>query len=395
MQITDITTTLYEYPLDRPIGDVNLPDGVATGTDLAVFIETDDPDLTGVSIGLGAAADPIDAFAALLEGRDPRSVRALWNLMVSKSFKAGVAGPAKAAIAAIDCALWDLRAKANGVPLWKELGAAKRSVPAYASGLDTPLSDDELVAFYERMAARGVSAGKLKVGRNPSDDERRLRLLHDALATSGHEPQVIVDANEYWSPKQAIQRIHALEEVFPLAWVEEPVARTDYAGLRQVSASVRAPVATGENLNVPQEYAPLIRGEAVDVVQIGVLISGVTGSLMVADLAAAFDRPVAMSNCPGRHMAHLAAALSHHTTMEVMDMGREAVLVDPPEIADGAVVLGDKPGSGIEFDEAKLEAFATDGASGPTLGTVYGRAPDAGLVGVPESISRESEEPEQ
>lgn len=391
MEITNISTVSYSYLLDRPIGDVNLPEGFTHGSDTAVFVGTDDPELTGVGVGLGGAADAIDRFATLLEGRDPRSVRGLWNLMVSKSFKMGVAGPSKMAIAAIDCALWDLRAKAHGVPLWKELGAAMDRVPAYASGLDTPLSDDELVAFYEGMAGRGFSVGKLKVGRDPDDDRRRLELVHEALATSGKRPQVAIDANEYWTPKQAIQRVTALEDEFELAWVEEPVPRTDYAGLRRVSEAIRAPVATGENLNIAQEYAPLIQQEAVDLVQIGVLISGITGSLQVAELARGFDRPVTMSNCPGRHMAHLAAALPHHTMMEVFDAGREAVLVDPPSIEDGHVVLGDEPGSGIEFDEDKLEEFRQTDPGGQTLADMYGRPSDAGQVGYPDSYSTSRE----
>lgn len=380
MRITGITTTLYEYPLARPIGDVHLPEGVGRSADLAVTVETDEG-LTGVTIGAAPAAGPIASLASILEGRDPRSINAIHDLLLSVAFKAGNAGPMKFAVAAIDCALWDLRAKANVVPLWKELGADDPRVPVYASGLDTPLSDDELVEFYKGMGGLGVRAGKLKVGRDAEDDERRLVLMADALASSGGRPQLMVDANEFWTPKQAIQRVRRLEERFELAWVEEPVPRTDHRGLRRVSDAVRAPVATGENLNDARDYVPLLREDAADVVQIGVLTSGITGALRIAELAWAFDRPVTMSNCPGRHMAHLAAALPHHTMMEVLDVGRDAVLRWQPPIVDGHVVLDDRPGSGIEFDPELLEEHRVEAPSGPTLGSVYRRAPDAGSIG--------------
>lgn len=381
MRITGITVTPYEYPLRRPIGDVNLAEGVRHGSELAVTIETDEG-ITGSTISYTGATGAIQAFLPVLVGEDPRAVRSLWQRMVSIAFKGGNAGAIKLAISAIDCALWDLRAKANGVPLWKELGGREGRVPAYASGLDFPLDDDELAAYYRSMAAQGISAGKLKVGRNAQDDARRMAIMAEALGTSGREPVLMIDANEYWSPKQAVQRVRALERDFTLAWVEEPVRRHDYVGLRQVSQGVEAPVATGENLNQAFEFVPLLANDAVDVVQIGMLHSGITGALQIAELAAAHERPVTMSNSPGRIMAHLAAVLPHHTWMEVLDVGRDAVLRSQPPIVDGVIELGDEPGAGIEFDPELLAAHSPRAdKSNATLSTSYGRAPDAGLVG--------------
>jgi L-alanine-DL-glutamate epimerase-like enolase superfamily enzyme len=380
MRITGIETVAYEYRLRRRIGDVNLPAGVAHNSELAVTISTDEG-IDGVAIGLASAAGSIRLFVELLVGEDPLAVRSHWNRMVACAFKAGNAGGMKAAISAVDSALWDLRAKAHGVPLWKELGASQGRCAAYASGLDSPLTDDELATYYRSMAAQGINAGKLKVGRDAEADARRLSVMADALATSGKPPQLIIDANEFWSPKQAIQRIRALESDFELGWVEEPVSRTDHVGLRRVSDSIAAPVATGENLNQAHEFVPLLMHDAVDLVQIGVLTSGITGALQTAELAAAFQRPVTMSNCTGRMMAHLAAALPHHTTMEVLDAGRDAVLTWQPPIVDGQIVLGDRPGSGLEFDPDMLGKHRVEAPRASTLGTVYRRAPDAGLIG--------------
>jgi L-alanine-DL-glutamate epimerase-like enolase superfamily enzyme len=380
MKITGIRTVLYEYELVRPLGDVNLPDGFRHGADLAVFVDTDEG-LTGTTIGVGGAAAPIAFLAQVLIGRDPRAVRALWQLMNDVAFKGGKAGALGLAVSAIDCALWDLRAKAHGVPLWRELGADRSRVPAYASGLDTPLDDEQLAAFYRGMAQRGVAAGKLKVGRDREADLRRLIIMADALAESGRRPLVAIDANEFWSPKQAVQRIVELEEHHELAWVEEPARRWDHAGLRRVSEQVRAPVATGENLHEVREFVPLVVNGAADLLQMSVTTTGITGALKIAELAAAFELPVALMNCPGRFAAHLAAALPNHTMMEVIDAGRDAALTHQPPIEDGHIVLGEEPGAGVEFDPERLEELRVDAPSGTNLANAYRRAPDAGLVG--------------
>ena len=366
--------------MNRLIGDVNLPDGASEGLELAVFIRTDEG-VTGCCVGVGSAADTIPGLADLVIGTDPRSVRSSWNRMTARAFKAGLHGPMAAGISAIDRALWDLRAKIHGVPLWKELGGNGKPVRAYASGLDFPLSDEDLYNFYAGLAAKGVTAGKLKVGRNAEDDERRLRIMIDALTSKGGRPQLIIDANEWWSPKQAIQRVSLLEKYFDFLWVEEPVARGDFEGLRRVSEGVRAPIATGENFTDPQQFVPLFQHGAGDVIQIGSHVSGFTGGGIVADMAAAFQRPVVTGPDVGNSIAHLSSTWKNHVMMEVFEMGREAPLVNPMQIEDGCIVLNQTPGAGIEFDQKYLENHAPSNKPMKMLANVYGRAEDAGLLG--------------
>jgi L-alanine-DL-glutamate epimerase-like enolase superfamily enzyme len=372
--ITGVRTFPYNYTMTRKIGDVHLPDGTDAGSDMAVMIDTDEG-VTGVTVAYGQGTAEITQFAPLLLGEDPRSVRALWQRMKGLTFKMGNAGSVKIAVSALDAALWDLRAKLNGVPLWKELGADRGSAAAYASGLDTPLHDDELAAFYLGMASLGFNAGKLKVGLDQETDLRRLRIMRDALATSGKTPVLMIDANEYWTAKQSIRRIREMEEEFDLAWAEEPAGRRDAVGLRKVSEAIDAAVATGENLDNSGDFANLIREKAVDVVQIGVLTAGITGALQVAEMAYSYGLPVAMMNCPGRHMAHLAAALPHHLMMEVLDCGRDQMFTHSASLTDGRISLGDEPGSGIVFDEEQLEAQRAEAPSPRSLRSIYRRSP--------------------
>ena len=379
MKITGVRTLLYEYDLARPISDANDPDGRQHVTSLAVLIDTD-AGITGMSLGSPSARSHIHGMVdSLLLGHDPRGVRGLWKKLVDSVFKGNNRGIVNDALSSIDVALWDLKAKANHEPLWKTLGASTRKVMAYASGIDIGLSDDELRAFYTSMAGKGIQAGKLKVGLDMEADLRRLQIMQECLATSGKPPILMIDSNEYWSPKQAIRYIQQIEEQFDLTWVEEPARRWDYRGLRQVSRAVRAAVATGENLDDISEFTPLIHHEAVDVVEVGSGASGITGALQVADLAYAYDLPVAMMNCPANFMANVAAALPNHWMMEVAALGREVGMRCDVTIQDGWIILGDAPGHGMEFDEALLAPYQVNAPS-PRAGAIgWGRRRGAGM----------------
>jgi L-alanine-DL-glutamate epimerase-like enolase superfamily enzyme len=393
MKITGVRTQLYEIPLDRAIGDVNSPEGRRRMAGLAVFLDSDEG-ITGIALGSPGAQGNIRSIVEnLLLGRDPRGVRGLWKKMMDYVFKGGAGGSAGEALSALDVALWDLKAKANNEPLWKALGASSRCVRAYASGLDLPLSDTELRAYYEGMAKRGISAGKLKVGLDVEEDLRRIGLMQEALATNGKKPALMIDSNEYWSPKQAIRHIQYFEQHYDLTWVEEPARRWDYRGLRQVSRGVRAAVATGENLDELADYVPLISNEAVDIVEVGSGQGGITGALLIAELAYAYELPVALMNCPANFMAHVAAVLPNHIMMEVLGAGRDKVLRVDNHIEDGWIVLGDQPGLGIEYDEAKLAAAAVERPSREAGASPWGRRRGAALLevgrGEPDEMGEE------
>jgi L-alanine-DL-glutamate epimerase-like enolase superfamily enzyme len=250
--------------------------------------------------------------------------------------------------------LWDLKARIAGQPLWRMLGAAHGRVKAYASGLDYCLSDEDLFAFYRRMADVGIDAGKLKVGLDLKADMRRIGIMQDALSTASKNPVLTIDANEYWSPKQAVRYVRQMEEKYDLAWVEEPARRWDYRGLRLVSEQVSAAVATGENVNSVADFYALVDNQAVDVLNVAAGHSGVTGCRHVANLAQAHSLPVSMMNCQANFMAHVAAALPNHIGMEVVDPGREQCLKFDNHIEDGYIVLGNEPGFGITVDEVAL-----------------------------------------
>ena len=361
MKITGYRVEQYLMKMDRLVGDANLPSGVVMLPGSILFLDTDEG-VTGISLGYGGGA--VEGLFGQVEGADPREVVALWIRMNDFLHKGGNEGAACAAMSAIDMALWDLKAKLAGEPLWKTLGAREGRVKAYASGLDYCLSDEDLFAFYRRMAERGIDSGKLKVGLDLKADLRRLGIMRDALSIASPRPGLMIDSNEYWSPKQAVRYVRQIERHFELLWVEEPARRWDYHGLQLVSRQVKAKVASGENLHNLRDVYPLIANQAVDVVNVWTGQSGVTGLRQIANMAHVHGLQVSMMNAQANYMAQIAAALPNHNMMEVVDPGREHCLIWNHPVEDGHIVLGDAPGFGVEVDMEKLRALQANPLAG-------------------------------
>ena len=357
MKISGIRTKSYHFKLDRRVGDANFPDGITDMSGMVVYIDTDQG-LTGISLSGPGVKSAIHTLEPCVVGKDPRGVKGLWKRMVDAVFKGGNEGIMSDAVGAIDVALWDLKAKINNEPLWKTLGASNRYVRAYASGIDMPLSDQEVADFYERAASKGISAGKLKVGLDRESDMRRIGIMEEALKKSGKRPQLIIDSNEYWSPKQAIRNIRAIEEKFEIFWAEEPARRWDYRGLKRVSQGITAAVATGENLADIGDFMPLLDNEAVDIVQVGTGTGGITGLMKVSDMAYGFEIPVSLMNSPMNYVAPAAAAIPNHIMLEVFHDRDAGILSIDSKIEDGYIVLGDRPGSGLLVDEIELSKMS-------------------------------------
>ncbi|MFI9005714.1 mandelate racemase/muconate lactonizing enzyme family protein [Actinosynnema sp. NPDC053489] len=358
MRITGYRTLTTAQDWGRPVGDANgvFADGLIR---VPIVLVHTDVGITGVGIGSHVE---VEAVFAAIEGEDPRAVTALYDRMLRRTFKAGHAGAVFGTIGALDTALWDIKAQAVGEPLWRLLGGRDRRVPAYASGLDIELGDDELVAVYETYARHGLRAAKIKGGLDVERDRDRLILVRDVLTAAGRgaRPGLMLDVNESLSRKQAVRHVGELERTLDLIWVEEPVRRWDAEGHAAVGRGVRASVASGENLTGLEQYRPLVAAGAVDVVQ-AAAGWGVTHFLRVSALAHAHDLPVSPIGTTPVGLLHAATAVPNHLVSELQDLQPPAGLTLDLHVEDGAFVLGDAPGLGIRVDE---EAIA---ASGPLL----------------------------
>lgn len=352
MKITGYRILRSFHDWGRPVGDVNgyIESGV---TPVPIVLVDTDEGVTGV--GMGSDHDIARIFPAI-EGEDPRGVSTLYDRMLAQVFKAGHSGATFGGIGSLDMALWDIKAKLAGEPLWRLLGARDRFVAGYASGLDIALDDDRLAAWYATMAERGFTSGKLKGGRDIATDIRRLGIMADALKVNTPAPALMLDANESWNLKQAVRHVSAVEAVHDLSWIEEPLRRWDAAGHARLTRSIRAAVATGENLTGLEQYTPLFDAGAVDVVQAGCLW-GVTHFLRVAFAAHSRDLPMSPVGLTANNaVAHAAAAIPNHLSAEVQDLGTPFGVTIDQEFADGGIVLGDTPGAGVTVDEAAVSS---------------------------------------
>ena len=368
----------------RPVGDVN--GFIAAGvTEVPIVILDTDEGISGVGVG---SVHDIERIFPAIEGEDPRSVSALYDRMLARVFKTGHSGATFGGIGTLDMALWDIKAKAAGEPLWRLLGARDRFVTGYASGLDIALDDDELAAWYGTMAEHGFTSGKLKGGRDVDTDIRRLGIIADALSANSATPAVMLDANESWNLKQAVRYVSAIEKHRDLTWIEEPLRRWDAAGHARLSSSVNAAVATGENLTGLEQFAPLFDHGAVDIVQAG-SVWGISHFLRVAYAAHSRNLPVSpvgLSSNPS--VAAAAAAVPNHISAEVQNVNAPFGITIDQQFFDGGIVLGDEPGTGVSIDEkaiAENESSATWSLpEGPHV-----RSARAGLQLSPDGLSLE------
>ncbi len=367
MKITEITTTMLHYPHTKPIQDATIlapKPGQGGRTGLWVHIETDEG-IAGLGIGQGQTAvrEVVEReLKDLLIGENPLHIEKLWNDMFWKVRGFGRKGVAFCAISAVDIGLWDLKAKALGVPLYLLLGPFRETVPMYGSGGWTNFSEKELVAEQLGYVERGWPRIKMKVGKDfgtaEQEDLRRLAAVRKAV---GDRVEIYVDANNGYYAKQAIRMSRAMEE-YDVGWFEEPVLADDIEGLAAVTAVSNIPVATGEHEYTKFGFKELISRGGADIVQPDVgRVGGVTEWMKVAHLAHAFNLPVAPHAVQLVHL-HLACATPNLKVVEYLGVVEEGDKVfyrefPLPDAQGNWTPFKDKPGLGLELDPAAVKKY--------------------------------------
>jgi L-alanine-DL-glutamate epimerase-like enolase superfamily enzyme len=244
---------------------------------------------------------------------------------------------------AVDQALWDLTAKELGLPLYKLLGGTSNRVRAYASGLDYHMPLMDACTFFATAAGRGFTAFKLKVGHPDLRwDLDRLAAVGEAV---GPDAVLMVDANEAWSPKEAIRRAHAYRDAgFDIYWIEDPCLRDDYEGLARVIEAVPfTHINAGEYLDLRGKRL-LMEHRAVDVLNIH---GNITQSRQAAWLSGEYGIPVSLGNTPFELGVHLAASLPEAIWMEYSFQDYDHLIADPVQFEGGYAIAPDRPGHGL------------------------------------------------
>ena len=305
--IEGLEVNTYRVPTEEPESDGTLK---WDHTDIAVVHAT-----AAGSVGLGwsyaakGAANLVDQILRdSIVGLCALSPEGAWTAMNRSLRNVGVPGAGSMAVAAVDVALWDLKAKLLGLPLIDLFGAVREGVEIYGSGGFTSYSEERLAHQMGNWADQGIRRVKMKVGREPFADPRRVRIARQAI---GPSVELFVDANGAYSRKEALAMAVRLASESNVSWFEEPRPSNDLEGLRLLRdcGPGGMDIAAGEYGDTPLYFRRMVQSGAVDCLQADVTrCGGYTGFLKVAALCEAFQMPLS-AHCAPQLLAHIGCAV--------------------------------------------------------------------------------------
>jgi L-alanine-DL-glutamate epimerase-like enolase superfamily enzyme len=354
-RIEDVAVAAYRVPTDAPESDGTIEWNATTL--VCVHVAAGGARGFGYTYASRAAAAVIaDSLGPLLKGTDPTDIAARWLDMVRAVRNIGRSGIASMAIAAVDVALWDLKAKLLNTSLLSLLGACRDAIPVYGSGGFTSYTRDGLAEQLGGWAADGMRFVKMKVGRKPVDDPARVRAARRAIG----ECQLFVDANGAYTRKQALAEAAAFADQ-GVSWFEEPVSSDDLEGLRLLRDRGPAGMAIAAGEYGPDGAYFRRMLDAVDVLQADATrCAGVTGFMEAAALCTSFGVPLSSHCAPSLHLPLMCAARAGIHLEYFHDHVRiEEMLFDGFQRARGGLMQPDRarPGLGVELKERDAERY--------------------------------------
>jgi D-galactarolactone cycloisomerase len=374
LRIRDIhTTTLrFAYPAGREFDYAGGRCTARLTTLVRVLTDSD-------HVGIGSVYSHPDLVRSIIEdqlrplliGEDTTDIEGLCQKCYSVTRWYGRKGVAISALGGIDIALWDLRGKAAGLPVYKLLGAKRHRVPTYASGLLWKRDISELREEAERHLGRGFRGMKMRLGRNYAYDSAALHAIRETI---GRDTRLMIEGNARYPLDQAIRLAPEFWQA-GVFWLEEPFPPESpelFHELRPHLAGI--PLAAGENEFGLQGFRELIDGHVVDIVQPDVCrCGGITESLRIAEWAGTRGLGVAPHTWSDAVALtanmHVLASLEQGVTVEVDQTGNpfiDHLLAEKWQLQDGQIVLPQGPGLGISLDEAVVERYSLpEGATVP------------------------------
>ncbi len=364
-------------PMSRIVGvdllHVDLPPPVPRSDAIQSFVTQETPFVRitcddgsqgiGYSYTIGTGGSSVmallrDHLAPMLIGRDPALIEQIWRELMFATHATAVGAITSLALAAIDTALWDWRCRRDGQPLWKAAGGAKQRIPVYTTeGGWLHLSPDSLVQQTLQAQADGFKGAKIKVGKpHVADDMARLRAVREAV---GEGFEIMVDANQCFTLSEALRRAPRYAEL-GIAWFEEPLPADDIVGHARLAAASAVPIAVGESLYSPGQFAAYIQNGAASIIQVDVArVGGITPWLKVAHMAEAFNLMVAPHFLMELQVS-LCAAVPAGAWVEYIPQ-LDAVASSRLAIVDGQALAPDAVGLGIDWrwDEIARRSQAT------------------------------------
>ncbi len=333
---------------------------VSQETPIVAITDSDGAAGTGYSYTIGTGGSSVmrllaDHLAPRILGRDADRIEAIWHELEFLTHATTIGAITSIALAAIDTALWDLRARKQNLPLWKLAGGAKDRCPLYTTeGGWLHLPAEALVEDALDAKAKGFRGSKVKIGKpHGSEDFARLSAVRKAVG-DGYE--IMTDANQGFSVDEAIRRAERLRDL-DLAWLEEPLPADDIDGNVRLNRSTATPVAIGESLYSIRHFREYMQKGACSIVQVDAgRIGGITPWLKVAHTAEAFDMPVCPHFLMELHVS-LTCAVQNGKYVEYIPQ-LDDITTSRLVVENGMALAPSTPGLGIAWDWEAIGARA-------------------------------------
>jgi L-alanine-DL-glutamate epimerase-like enolase superfamily enzyme len=356
-RIEDISVSAYKVSTDAPESDGTF----AWDSTTIIIVDIAAGGLSGMGYTYAdAAAGKLirDTLAPVIRGRNPFDIPGCWQALTAAVRNNGDTGLCRMAIAAIDTALWDLKAKLAELPLARLLGMVRATVPCYGSGGFTSYTIERLQQQLGGWAQDGFTMVKMKIGRHPAEDFTRMAAARAAI---GDKVELFVDANGAYSCGQAL-RIAAPFPDLGVTWYEQPIRPDDLEGMRYLRQRVPPGVelTSGEYIFESDRARRIVEAEAVDVLQADATRCGITGFLQAASLCEARGLPLSSHCAPSLHL-HVCCALPAVRHMEYFhDHARiEQMFFEGAAKAENGMLAPnlDTPGMGLEFNRCVASGY--------------------------------------
>ena len=360
MKIVGVRAITCDVPMPRPIvmGELRYD----TRDYLIVEVLTDEG-VSGFGFGMARYAPVAEIvernLKPLLIGKDPLMTEQHWDRLYNLNLLIAQRGIFMRALSAVDIALWDIKGKVAGLPIWKLLGGHRTRMPVLVAGgyvaadRDLGYLRDEIAGYKERgFGLIKIAAGTLE------EDTARIKVAREAAG----DAKLMYDAHWGWrDPQEALRVVRGWDD-FDLTWIEDPFPSELLKPLARFRAGTRIPLAIGEDLSGRWSFLRVIEGGLADWIRVDAAnAGGFTEAVRVCALAAAHGLQVSPHVYPELHV-HLTAALANVPHVEMTDPaqgieGLHLLMANTLEVRNGVATAPERPGLGFEFDRSAIEKY--------------------------------------
>jgi L-alanine-DL-glutamate epimerase-like enolase superfamily enzyme len=361
MRITDVRAVTCDVPVPRPIimGDLRYD-----SRDYVVVEVLTDEGISGIGLGMARYAPVAEIveknLKPLLIGQDPLLTEHLWDRMYYLNLIISRHGIFMRALSAVDIALWDIKGKVAGMPIWKLLGGHRTRMPVLMAGgyVAADKTVDDLADEVSGYVARGFRQVKIAAGRLDEDTDR----LRAARRAAVNGTKLMYDVHWGWrDPVEALRAVRRWEDL-DLTWIEDPFPPEPSQPIARLRQGTTIPIAIGEEIGGRWGVQRVLQERLADIVRVDATTAGgFTEVVKICALAATEGLPVSPHVYPEIHI-HLASALPSVMHVEMTDPaqgieGLHFLMASTMEVRGGEATAPERPGLGYEIDRAAVEKY--------------------------------------